>query len=71
MGLSCRAAILIPAFLARRIAFAPIWMALLDQFNRVGHDFLRFTFPMRPEKRLGNFVLAQTTNYFFHNVAAN
>jgi hypothetical protein len=58
-------AIFVPALLAGRITFAPLRMALFDQFNSVLDDVPGFLGLMRPEKRFRNLVLAQAADHFF------
>jgi hypothetical protein len=57
-------AIFVPALLAGRIIFAPVWMPLFDQFDCVVHNVLGFLGSMRPKKLFGNFVLTQTADHF-------
>jgi hypothetical protein len=57
-------AIFVPALLANRIIFAPVWMPLFDQFDCVGHNVLGFLGSMRPKKLFGNLVLTQTADHF-------
>jgi hypothetical protein len=57
-------AIFVPALLAGRVIFAPVWMALFDQFDCIGHNVLRFLGSMRPKKLFGNLMLTQTADDF-------
>ena len=57
-------AIFVPALLAGRVFFAPVWMALFDQFDCIGHNVLRFLGSMRPKKLFGNLMLTQTADDF-------
>jgi hypothetical protein len=56
-------AIFVPALLAGRIIFTPVWMPLFDQFDCVGHNVLGFPRSMRPKKLFGNLMLTQAADY--------
>jgi hypothetical protein len=56
-------AVFVPALLAGRIVFAPVWMALFDEFDGISNDLPGFLGSMRPKKRFGNLMLTQTTDH--------
>jgi hypothetical protein len=56
-------AIFVPALLAGRIIFTPVWMPLFDQFDCVGLNVLCFLGSMRPKKLFGNLMLTQAADH--------